>query len=211
MPLEVSLFTSSSVAAQIALQQQVAAAKTLASNGATVGISVVFGSSLMNLNPTSFFDFMNTAEILYSVYLFNVDLYPALTGFLLNLNPTNSIPNIYTFIVDASQGAQIPAKYNKYGYNNNLLVLNAGTESTTITVILAFFIIVSLLSCSSWVKKKLTRFLQYFKYGVFLRFWIQTYLNILESSIIGILYTTWTNTTQIINFCLCVLAIVFFI
>ena len=168
--LEVSLFTSSAIAAQIALQQQVAAAKTLASNGATVGISVVFGSSLMNLNPTSFFDFMNTAEILYSVYLFNIDLYPALTGFLLNLNPTTSIPNIYTFIVDASQSAEIPVKYNKYGYNSNLLVLNAGTESTTITIILSFFIIVSLLSCSSWIKKKLTRLLQYFKYGIFLRF-----------------------------------------
>ena len=148
-PLEISLFPDPGVEAQIVLKKQVAAAQQTASTGSYIGISVVFGSSLLNFNLVSIFDFMNTAEILYFIYLFNIELHPVLSEFLLNLNPAANIPNVFTFIIDASKANEISEKYKKYGYDNNLLLLNVGVEFALLSATLTFFIIVSLLSCNN--------------------------------------------------------------
>ena len=40
-----------------------------------------------------------------------------------------------------------------------------------------------------WIKKEMTSVLKYFKYRIFLRLWIQSFLNFVVSASVGIYYT----------------------
>ena len=64
---------------------------------------------------------------------------------------------------------------------------------------------------NAWFKSKLLKMNEQFRYGVFSRFWIQSCLELFMNSLVGILYTEFANTLQIVDFLLCCCVLVIFI
>ena len=123
-----SLYANNAYINNKVIAAQAATAKTLAKSGAAAGVSAALLSSLLSLNPTSLFDFMNTAEILVSVMLFNINLYPVLSKFLQGARTISLIPNPFSYFIDETQGVPLSSQENEYGNDTNLLMLNDGVQ-----------------------------------------------------------------------------------
>ena len=144
--LKSKLFVDAAVAAQIKLQVAKEAAKSTAAAGTTAGLSAVLGISMLNFDPSSFCNFMNTAELFYSLYLFNIEIYPVLSGFLIGMRVESSLPNIFTYFISSSQGVKIPDKYQAYGYKSNLVVLNVGVRFSVLILFIFIGIVLRVVS-----------------------------------------------------------------
>ena len=208
--LNANLFMSEAAVQAQATQVKAAAAKATAKTGTTAGTIVSLGLSMVNLNPTSIFDFLNTAEILYSAYLLGVDMPLVLSEFLIGLRNgvLSNFPNAFKYFINSDQGVPLNSKLQTYGYTSNLMILNAGPYMTVLSFAIIMLILCLLIGLKPWCKTKLKRVIKYYRYGFFLRFWIQTFLEILTCCCIGIKYSKLENTTQIVDYCLGVVFIV---
>lgn len=167
--------------------------------------------ALLAMDPSSIFDFLNTAEIFYSVYLFNLEINPILESFLLNYRVQGYMPNSLKFILDENQGQKLKKKYRKFGYNSNLLLINLGPQLQTLILFVVMFIVINLLSLVKYCKQKLMKTNQKFIFNIFIRIWIQTFLETLIAIYVSLTYNQRENTTQIIDFCFTILLIVILI
>jgi hypothetical protein len=206
--LVVEPFETSSMSLQQQLKAKINSAKVLADKGALAGLYIILGGSFINLNLVSLFNFISTAEIFYSTNLFELDLDSTLSGFLVGMRIESKLPNIFSYIISQSDGVPIPEKYINYGYSTNLLLLNAGVHLTILFIFIVIDLILLALSLVPYFHTKLKPVLEKFKYSVFLRFWIQTYLDLFLASTIGIRYTKFENSAQIVDFSLCLFVLV---
>ena len=88
------------------------------------------------MDPISFFNFLNSAQIYLNIILFQLDLNSILVDFILSLNPNSNIPIIFTYFVDPQQGVQINEKLNVYGDVTNLLLINSSVNLTILAGLL---------------------------------------------------------------------------
>ena len=190
---------------------QAATAKSTAQSGTTAGFSVAVIFSLLSFNPTSFFNFINTAEMLSVVLLFNANLYPVLSNFLLGTKAPAIIPNAFSYFIDENQGVTLSQPAINYGNPTNLLLLNDGNQIIIFIAFLLILFILLLMTFKPQFKTKLQRPIKYFKYGFFLRFLIQNYLSSLISTLQGIRFSHLDNSIQIIDYCFCIIFLVNFI
>ena len=207
---EGTLSISEEAAALKSLLIKAAAAKDMAKKGATAGVSVALNISFMNFDPTSFFDFLNTAEMFYSIYLFNLTINPILSEFLMGLRIIGSIPNAFSYIMDENEGVQLSEKFKKYQYPSNLALINLGVQFQSLFLFLFLGLVVILLSLIEKLKVKLKPIRKHFVYGIFLRFWIQTFFESLTAAAVGISFSNLENITQKFDYCFCVIIIVNF-
>ena len=168
--LSITLFATSNINSDKAIQAQIQSVKAMASQGTTVGLSVVLTSSVLNLNPGSFFNYMNTAEIFYSLCLFNIDLHPVVSAFLLQLRLQGGLPNFLSYAAPQSKGVVLPSNLTNYGYPSSLMIQNFGGYLQGL--FFSFFLAICLffLNKNTWCQKKLKKITENFKFGVFLRF-----------------------------------------
>jgi hypothetical protein len=206
--LSINLFKTSSFSSQQELQVKIAAAKALASQGATVGLSITLGISFLNLDPTSLFNFINTAEIFYSTTLFNLNLDPVLYEFLIAMRLPSKTPKILSYIIPEEKGSSLPTKYIDYGYSTNLFLLNTRSQLSFFIVLLLLAFGIILLHKKAVCNKILKPIVPIFRYGIFLRFWVQTFLEILLCISVSIKYSQLKNTIQVIDFVLSIFALV---
>ena len=181
--------------------------------GLAIGLSAALGTSAINLDFNSFFNFLNAAEIYSYVVLYQLDLDPTLTNLLNGLRVNSKIPNVFVYFVNPLQGVQIGGNLNGFGYTTNLLLLNSGINMTILAAALVVVIALYYLHGfkNKWLKDKSGKILSYFQYGFFLRLWIQSCLELLLSSFVGICYTNLENSTQIADFAICCSILVIFI
>ena len=199
-----SLYANNAYINNKVIAAQAATAKTLAKSGAAAGVSAALLSSLLSLNPTSLFDFMNTAEILVSVMLFNINLYPVLSKFLQGARTISLIPNPFSYFIDETQGVPLSSQENEYGNDTNLLMLNDGVQIFTLLLFIFIFLVLLFLNRIPRCEIKLQRQLKYFKYSFFIRFFIQNYLESLNSTVQGIRNSKFANSIQIVDYSLCI-------
>ncbi|OMJ81882.1 hypothetical protein SteCoe_17583 [Stentor coeruleus] len=204
-----SLFVTDELIAEKKLEVKAKAAKATAKTGSTAGVSAALGISFMNFDPTSLFDFLNTAEMFYAVYLMNLNTNKVLSEFLLGLRIQDLLPNAYSYTVDFFEGEKMPIKFQKLGFKRNLVLINGGGQLTTLTIFVALWFIVFLFSKLEIFKPKLEKVLNTFKYSIFLRFWLQTYFELAIVSIFGLKYNKFANPTQIADAVVCLLIIAF--
>ena len=199
--LAISLFAStySNISATIAQL------RTYSQAGVAAGASVAFSVSIININPSTFFHFLNNAEMYYYASLYAVDVDPGLVAFLDELRVVSRIPNIYSYVIDRRNGANLDGKVKNYWYDTNLILLNSGVNLTIMTILFMIVCIINGFKMinNAWIKEKSENLLDYFRYSVFLRLWIQSYMEILLNSLIGMIYSNLENITQLVDFCIC--------
>ena len=169
----------------------------------------VISLSVISMDPSSVYDFLNTAEIFYSIYLFHLNLNPILTEFLLGYRVQNYIPNSFEYMINKKNGVVLPKKLKKFGYESNLVLINLGPQLQT----LAFFLCLWLFFCilSRVLKNKIvSRIKEKFKFNIFLRLWIQTFLESNLACYFSIFYSNLENITQIVDFSFSILILVRF-
>lgn len=202
----VVLFPSDSNYKKKQLEAEIAKAKKLAYNGASIGLGITAGCSILLWDPTSLFDFLNTAEILYSSYLIQIEFYPVLEEFLLGMRVQSDVPNALKYIVGSNKGVQLPLRYIKYGFDTNLSLLNVGNHYTLLIWTFFTCLIVRIVRCK--FVEKTEKLWKKYKFGVFLRFWIQGNLEIFSAVGIGFKYTRLGNGLQITDFVIGIIFVV---
>ena len=158
--LKSTLFVDTAVAAQIKLQVAKEAAKSTAAAGTTAGLSAVLGISILNFDPSSFCNFMNTAELFYSLYLFNIEIYPVLSGFLIGMRVESSLPNVFTYFISPSQGVTISDQYQAYGFKTNLVMLNVGVRFSVLILFILIGLLLRILSTYWKISRNPTRIIE---------------------------------------------------
>ena len=178
--------------------------------GMIVGLSTALCTSVINLDPVSFFNFLNSAEIFTYVLVYQVDINPVLSAFLGETQVNSMIPNPFNYLIDSRDGVQLTGKINTFGNNTNLILLNSGVNLGILALlILSSFVIYCLRKFrKNWHQKTMKRVRVYFKYGVFSRLWLQTCLEVSFNSAIGIIFTNLSNTVQLLDFSFCCIMIV---
>ena len=170
------------------LDNKIESSKQMAAAGTTTGASAAIGLGLLNFDPSSIFDFLNTAEMFYSVYLFNFSLNPILSEFLIGLRIQKSIPNVLNMIEGLPKDHEVPAKLKKFGYKSTFCLINIGIQLTTLCAIFVVWLLVYFLAKISKFKGILGSVYDHLTYGIFLRFWLQTFLEVLISAGLAFVY-----------------------
>ena len=88
-------------------------------------------------------------------------------------------PNIFKLLVDENASTAPNYQSKKVGINSSIFLLSAGPDLTVFMIILSFFPLILVISHVNLGKfgLKLKEKLHEYRFNVFIRFWIQTYLN----------------------------------
>ncbi|CAG9310521.1 MLEC_2 [Blepharisma stoltei] len=179
--LNKSLLTSS--------QQQSSITSNQVSAGTQAAIGVSVAVSCFNPNSSGLWAILNTISYLYFIPISGLPISDNIYSFFNAMNNANLIPNLFDFFVDQSQGHTPYADAVKFGFSNDLILINAGNQLTVLCYIIGIFpIIYFLAKCSErYIGKKFDAILKQYKFSTFLRFWVQSYLDIGFAAVIGLL------------------------
>ena len=196
--LEVELFTEYSYKDILVINQ----AASIAQFAFVAGVGAAFATSLLNVNPLTFFNFLNNMDIYSYTALYYQDLDPSLVKFLQILNPSSWVPNIFSYFINQSEGNQLDPSFNNYGNSSNLLLINSGSTLGILAGILGIPFIAAIVKNIkiSWIRRQSIKILNNYRFKAFLRFFLQSFLELSCNAIIGIYYTSLRNTTQLIDF-----------
>ena len=206
-----STFSTTDDQEKMMIQKEEEKAKERAKTVSITVASTASAASLFSGDLNSIFTFLNTAEMLYAVYFYNVDLYSPFTEFILGLRVHSSMPNLFKLFLHEHHGINLPEKFHKYGFKTNLIFLNCGIQ---ISMTIFFIFILLVLLCLNKIKKIekiISKVLIFFKFGIFLRLLVQSYFDALTSCYIGLKFNDFSTFVQIFNFTICLLVSVFYI
>lgn len=186
-------------------------AKAKATKGATIGLSFVFGNSFITFDPTSLFSFLNTAELFSIFFLFNLPIESALSAFFYSLKIEKLLPNALDAIFDKNLGKKLPENYSKFGMETNLILISSGVG---LSILMLYIVLYGFLKLIKFFLPRLNKItdllLKSFEYRVFLRFWIQSYQDILFNFIIEITYNDFGNWLLIVDFIVAIFLMVLY-
>ena len=148
-----------------------------------VGVSSVFSGNQVSFIWTS----LNTIQIICCIPLQNITLPPFLYNFLLETRPMKILPNFwikyfyYTCITE-----QIITPFREYDFECKYFITNTGEITFVLIFLLGFFPILLLfyIITSGKVKKYFLEKLQNYKWNAFLRFSIESFIDILIPCVI---------------------------
>ena len=173
-------------------------------------IGGLIGVSILNFDPNCLYTFLNSAELFSYTVLYELDLDSDLKDFLVSIQVTSNLPSAFS-LIPFEAGTISDSKLNTFGYRTNIICINSGFYLTFLIVLM---LIHSLLYILSFVLPEkgvsvIKKCLPYFKYKLYLRFWLQTLFELFFGSIIGVKLTTFNSMSQIFNFILCLGILVF--
>ena len=205
--LEIGLFViASSSAITASLVQMKNSAKIALIAAASVGCS----SSLLNFDLTGIFSFLNVLEIYSYIGLYQIEISSVLNDFLKQLTPNSIVPNVFQYFIGSSGKISLSDKQSAFGYQNNLILINSGSNLTIFCFFLVFlpFILLLQLFKIQRLTETLQKIRNQYKYRYFLRFWLQTCLEYTLNSLIGVLNFAPINIVQFFNLACCILILV---
>ncbi|OMJ64981.1 hypothetical protein SteCoe_40256 [Stentor coeruleus] len=113
------------------------------------------------------------------------------------------MPSAFDRSVSPSSGVKMPEQFQAMGFNTNLCILNAGVHLTTLCISLMILLIALFFSYFTRFRNKMTKLIKSYRYGVFLRFWLQSYLELLIIASFGLRYNSYDNSAQKFDYYLC--------
>ena len=183
-----------------------------AKNGVIFGVASSMGMGALNLSPTVFFNFLNSAQIYSYIALYQIEADKELIEFLMSLNVNSMLPNVPQLYINQNNGTIMNERFSNFGYSTNLVLINSGVNLSILIVLLITLALVYALTFIKikWTQKKLNQLKEKFKFAVFLRFWIQSYFDFLFNSAIGLVFMDPSSFLGLVDIALCSLIIVIF-
>ena len=124
------------------LLAQINAMKQYCQIGLAIGLSAALGTSAVSVDPTSFFNFLNSVQIYSYIVLYQLDLDPVLIELLSSLQPSSYIPSIFPYFMNQSEGVKMNEKLNSFGYPSNFFMINSGLNLTILSSFIAFTVLI---------------------------------------------------------------------
>ena len=153
---------------------------------------------------------MNNLDIYVYLTLYYQNLDSAFSNFLQLLSPKLWVPNVFTYFINQDSGNQLNSMFNNFGNEANLLMINSGS-TLGILVVLLIVPVISLCTRKirlEWLQRHIAKILNWYKYAVIVRFFLQYFLELSVNSAVGMYYTSFANVTQIVDFILCLVTAV---
>ena len=201
--MEIQLFPNSPNEEAAAISQ----AQSLAQSALMAGIAAVFGSSFINLDPLTLFNFLNNLDIYVYTSLYYTDLDSSLVAFLQMLSPNSWLPNIFTYFINQNDGNQLDSAFSNFGNSTNLIMINSGPtlEILAVMIVIPFGLLLFRKTKFGWLNRQIAKLFEKYRYSAFLRFFLQSFLELSCNSAIGAYYTLFANMVQIFDFGLCLI------
>lgn len=187
-------------------------ATTLAKGTLGVAMATVIGTSIVVADPKSLFFFLQMLEMYYYILIYLVKISSSLDAFLKILNPASLLPNIMEYIIPRYYGNPVSSNLYDFGYETNLFMLNSSSNIILIwwfTILFPIAYLVKKIPCI-WLKHKMDKITNSYRFGVIARCYVQMFLEFFLNSFIGIFFTAYSNSVQIIDFALCIIVLVLF-
>ena len=202
----VSLFSMS----QTVVSKTVAAVASAANTIVAGALGSALGSSAAMLNPSSLFNFLQILEIYNYVPLYQVNLSPAINQILDAFNVNSMTPNLMASVVPQSYGTPMTNRYYSFGINTSLFLINSGVyimaSAALVVSLIPSFIIMKI--CHPWIRKKYMSVYKRYKYALFTRAWVQSFLNMLFYATVAIMFSELKNSVQVTDFIVAVMVLV---
>ena len=150
---------------------------TAAASSAMVSTSI--GAGLVG-NPAATWILINSIKIISYIPINSNPLTPDLSAFFTALGGFNIMPNPITYIFDNNSTSDPYAEASNYGIQTSVFWINFGPSAFTLLLYIAVWPLVYLLSKVKIGKiaAKFAKYLAGYRYSLFLRFWIVSYLDI---------------------------------
>lgn len=163
-----------------------------------LGNSIVFASLLsivFNQNQGSIMISLNTIQILSYIPLFNIKIPVFLKLFLVGVRPLSIFPNFwYLFKSQLCETPEILTQFYDYGFTCKNFLFNIGELILLFAIgIFLLFLLTGcyILTCRSFKAYLLTK-IMCFKYSYFIRFWLQSYIDLGIATVISIKFVKFT-------------------
>ena len=149
--------------------------------GTAAGVAVAgIGISVLSSNPSGFWLMLNTLQLLTYIPLSNNPLTPGLKGFFKGLNLAINVPSVFDTLIEESESPNTEKQSNEYGFKSKFFLINAGLTVMIFCFLLVMWPFIWMFSeCKvAWIQKLCNSLLEKFKFSLFIRLWIQRYLDI---------------------------------
>jgi Concanavalin A-like lectin/glucanases superfamily len=149
-------------------------------SGATKTAAATTIACFLVENPAAGWVLINTIQFITYLPMNDNPLTPGLQNFFNSLGGYNIMPNFMLYVFKSNATSPPYLQASNFGFNTSVFWINAGPTVTVILLLLSFLPVIYLVSKFPLGKiaLKLGKYLANYRYGVFLRFWIQAYLDI---------------------------------
>ena len=162
-------------------------------------------SSMVNGNPAALWALVNTLDILMYIPLSTNPLTPRLRAFFDGLNILQLlIPNFFEFVFDLETSPNSNQLFRDSGFESTLFLLNIGKKFTIFCLVLVLWPIAWMLSKTAipFIARKCGGLLPEYQYNVFLRNWVQLFLDLAIASLIQVFDPPYLNEVVMVNYCI---------
>jgi len=175
-------------------------AKATAQTAGAVGGAMGGVSILINGNPADIWAMLNNIQLLSYLVMSNNPLTPTLRGFFEGLDVFQHISDLFSYLLELVTGKDSEEYKNKYSMTSEMFLVNAGSDFVILLLILLSWPIVWLLSKIPRLQERLKPVLREYKYNVFLRYWVQCYLELSMACFIQVSSVPDSETIGVVNF-----------
>ncbi|OMJ91054.1 hypothetical protein SteCoe_6524 [Stentor coeruleus] len=187
--------------------------KAFAMSISEICIYITSSATIINPTPASLWSFVNTIQMLIFIYLAEIPFSDRFSGFLLGLRKYQIFPNFFQYMNLAHGSTNDLTRANKLGFTSNSVLVNIGKWiSCFLFFIFLYFCMKNLYRLlektkyqKSFISKILLEKIKNYHYGFFLRFWIQAYIEVYVSCIIGFICSDLNKVDEALNFYLALL------
>lgn len=178
----------------------IASAKSYARNGVTSGLSIAIGCSLASFDPTSIFSFLSTAEIYYPISFYSCEFPENMKVFLGSLRVQSMLPNIFAELLWTNSGSEVSDEFKNLGFKRDLILVNTGVNITIGACTFFVFILLKILNLLWFCKQYVKVVKKKFEYGIFIRFWVQSFLEFLIGAYLSLSFNTFSSPLEKFDF-----------
>ena len=154
----------------------------LTKKGRAIGETLVYvtasisgGAAALNMDPSAIWQVLNTIQILTYIPITSNPLTPTLKGYFKGLNLLQVVPEPISYSSDTTNTHYYS---REYGFSSNLFLANAGSNIAILLLVLLLWPVIWLTSKVSCLHKPCTHLLRQYKFNVFIRYLIQSYLDL---------------------------------
>jgi hypothetical protein len=156
------------------IKSVISKSKSVNQVGGSTSISISFIS-----NPSAAWALLNTIQVISFLPLAKDALTPVMTQYCNSIGSFGMIPNLLEDYLDKNLSEPPYQQAQIIGIETSVFLLNIATDLTVLIVFLCFLPFIYLVSSMKLGKfsKKFEEKLYEYRYDVFIRFWIQSYLS----------------------------------
>ena len=180
--------------------------------------SVSFFVSIFSFNFVSFWNFLNSIQFLVYLRLIDIKLPEKIDALIKALRQVTRVFNVFDYLISSSEFITLNGKYYEFGFENYSIFDNVGHWITMLMIIISNNLLVNIYMilfknrCKlNFLTNLMTKIAKNFKFNAYIRFFIQSYLDIGIACIIGVQFIHNQTIFELISYILCTIFILIII